>query len=152
VKARDISAVYCWFIFIMSVLTFYIINKNYQWILTFGLQKYLLPSQLCFFFFFIHVHVCYKLIFFNINQQYVHVKVWYCIRCVILLFYVLMIHIILYAWIQWCNKTTQILLTPPYPHVISDHWFGNTFSFCTHILFAVHFNCTEKNLTFMWRT
>jgi hypothetical protein len=60
----------------------------------------------------------------NINQQYVHVKVWYCIRCVILLFYVLMIHIILYAWIQWCNKTTQILLTPPYPHVISDFWLA----------------------------
>ena len=34
------------------------------------------------------------------------------VRCVFLLFYVLMKHIILYVWIQWCNKTTQILLTP----------------------------------------
>ena len=25
----------------------------------------------------------------------------------------LMKHIILYVWIQWCNKTTQILLPPP---------------------------------------
>ena len=33
------------------------------------------------------------------------------VRCVFLLFYVLMKHIILYVWIQWCNKTTQILRT-----------------------------------------
>ena len=33
------------------------------------------------------------------------------VRCVFLLFYVLIKHIILYVWIQWCNKTTQILLT-----------------------------------------
>jgi hypothetical protein len=41
------------------VLTLYIVNKNYQWILTFGLQKYLLPSKLLVFFSFIHV--CCKL-------------------------------------------------------------------------------------------
>ena len=27
-----------------------------------------------------------------------------------------------------------------------DHWFGNTFIFCTDIPFAVHFNCAEKIL------
>jgi hypothetical protein len=77
-------------------------------------------------------------------------------RCVFLLFYVLMKHIILYVWIQWCNKDTQILLTPPPPppfnkfHALCkgefqkcDHWFGNTFTFCTDIPFAVHFNCAN---------
>ena len=32
------------------------------------------------------------------------------VRYVFLLFYALMKHIILYVWIQWCNKTIQILL------------------------------------------
>jgi len=51
------------------------------------------------------------------------------VRCVLLLFYVLMKHIILYVWIQWCNKTTQILLTPPSPLVgrgyrLSHFWLA----------------------------
>ena len=40
----------------MSVLTLYIINKNYQWILTFGLQKYLLPSKWLGFFAFVFLY------------------------------------------------------------------------------------------------
>jgi hypothetical protein len=35
----------------MVCLTLYIINKNYQRILTFGQRKYLLPSKLLFFFY-----------------------------------------------------------------------------------------------------
>ena len=27
-----------------------------------------------------------------------------------------------------------------------DHWFGNTFTVCTDIPFAVHLNCAEKIL------
>ena len=42
-----------------------------------------------------------------------------------------------------------------YVREISKMWpyiFGNTFTFCTDIPFAVHFNCVEKNPTFTWRT
>jgi hypothetical protein len=65
----------CWFIFKVNVLTLYIINKNYQWILTFGLLKYILPSKLLglfsytcmlqFFFnlYFIYLFLCYSYIF-----------------------------------------------------------------------------------------
>ena len=49
------------------------------------------------------------------NQQYVYMLRFIIVRCVFLLFYVLMKHIILYVWIQWCNKTTQDLLTLPLP-------------------------------------
>ena len=55
-------------------LTLYIINKNYQWMLTFGLLKYLLPSKLLFFLYknvplfffnsyFIYLYRCYSYIF-----------------------------------------------------------------------------------------
>jgi hypothetical protein len=47
-------------------LRLYIINKNYQWILTFGLLDYLLPSKLMFFF----IHVCYTIFFKFIFQIY----------------------------------------------------------------------------------
>ena len=41
------------------------------------------------------------------------------VRCLFLLFYVLKKHIILCAWIQWCNKTTLILAPlPPPPSVV----------------------------------
>jgi hypothetical protein len=40
---------YCWFTFIMSVLKLYIINKNYQWILTFGLLNICCLQNYCFF-------------------------------------------------------------------------------------------------------
>ena len=53
---------YCWFIFIVC-LTLYIINKDYQWILTFGLLKYLLPSKILF------LHVC-STIFLKISISY----------------------------------------------------------------------------------
>jgi hypothetical protein len=49
------------------------------------------------------------------------------VRCVFLLFYVLMKHIIL------CVNIV----------------FGNTFTFCTDIPFAVHFNCAGKNPAFI---
>jgi hypothetical protein len=68
---------YCWFLFIVSALTLYIINKNYQWILTFWLLKYLLPLTM------------------NRNQQYMYMLRFNIVRCVFLLFYVLMKHIIL---------------------------------------------------------
>jgi hypothetical protein len=57
-------------------LTLYIINKNYQWILTFGLLKYMLSSKLlglfsytcmlqifCFNLYFIYLYLCYSYIF-----------------------------------------------------------------------------------------
>jgi hypothetical protein len=47
----------------------------------------------------------------NINQQYMYMLRFNIVRCVFLLFYVLMKHIILHVWL--CNKTTQILLPPP---------------------------------------
>jgi hypothetical protein len=49
----------------------------------------------------------------TMNIQYMYMLRFNIVRCVFLLFYVLMKHIILYVWIQWCNKTTQILLPPP---------------------------------------
>ena len=57
-------------------LTLYIINKNYQWLLTFGLLKYMLSSKLlglfsytcmlqnlCFNLYFIYLNLCYSCIF-----------------------------------------------------------------------------------------
>ena len=48
------------------------------------------------------------------------------VRCVFLLFYVLKKHIILYAWIQWCNKTTLILAPPP-PSVVGGGYIISNF-------------------------
>jgi hypothetical protein len=45
-QPQAIKFMNCWFVFKVNVLTLYIINKNYQWILTFGLLKYMLPSKL----------------------------------------------------------------------------------------------------------
>ena len=62
---------YCWFIFKVSVFTLDKINKNYQWILTFGLLKYMLPSKLLGLF----SYTCMLQFFFIIYISYIYIYV-----------------------------------------------------------------------------